>query len=98
MEAPDLILELKKRITEVNRIIARYDREIEHLEARTADAGSTNQLQVTASDRDKLAGELQFYRDLQEALEKKTVKLTSEELTEQRNRARDWAEGRRRGR
>ena len=50
--------------------------------------------QELLSDRDKLAGELQFYKDLKEALENKPVRPSREEIQDQRNRARDWADAR----
>ncbi len=93
-EAPALILELSQRIMEVNRIIVTADQEIERLEPRARTHEVIQRIQELQVDRDKLAGELQFYRDLKEALENRPVRLSQEEIQDQRNRARDWAEAR----
>jgi len=93
-EGPDLIAELKYREREVSRIIASIEKETEQLQQRPANPEVRNRLRELSNDRDKLAGELQFYRDLREALEKKYLKVSKEELQEQRNRAKDWAESR----
>ncbi len=93
-ETPDLIIELGQRIREVNRIISGADQEIERLESRSRAREITQRIQELQSDRDRLAGELQFYRDLKEALENRPARLSREELQEQRDRARNWADAR----
>ncbi len=62
------------------------------LEPRNTTQEIAQQIRDLHSDRDELAGELQFYRDLKEALENRPVNLSWEEIQEQRNQARDWAE------
>jgi hypothetical protein len=93
-EAPDLIIELGHRIREVNRIISGADQEIERLEPRSRNREIAQRIQELLSDRDRLAGELQFYKDLKEALENRPNRLSREELQEQRDRARNWADAR----
>jgi hypothetical protein len=97
-ETEDLIVELGQRIREVNRIISRADQEIERLEPRAQTREIAQRIQGLQTDRDKLAGELQFYKDLKEALESKPARLSRKKLQDQRNRARDWAEARERRR
>lgn len=93
-QAPDLIIELGQRIREVTRIIFRADQELERLESRANTRDIVQRRQELLSDRDKLAGELQLYKDLKEALENKPVRPSREEIQDQRNRARDWADAR----
>jgi hypothetical protein len=91
-KTPDLIIELGQRIREVNRIISGADQEIERLEPRSRVREIAQRIQELQSDRDRLAGELQFYKDLKEALENRPARLSREELQEQRDRARNWAD------
>jgi hypothetical protein len=65
---------------------------VNRLEPRNTTQEIAQQIRDLHSDRDELAGELQFYRDLKEALENRPVNLSWEEIQEQRNQARDWAE------
>ncbi len=89
-----LIIELNQRIREVSRLISTRDQEVERLETETRNITQeiAQHIRDLQSDRDKLAGELQFYKDLKEALENRPVSLSREEIQEQRNRARDWAD------
>jgi hypothetical protein len=91
-QAPTLITELTLRIREVNRIIYDIDRDIERLETRPNNQEISERIRGLLSDRDKLAAEVQFYRDLKEALENRPTRITREELQEQRERARNWAQ------
>lgn len=93
-EAPALIIELTQRIREVNRIISAADQELERIEPRARTREIVQRIQELQTDRDKLAGELQFYKDLKEALEHRRARLSQEEIQDQRNRARDWADAR----
>ncbi len=95
--APVLIIELNQRIREVSRLISTRDQEVERLETETRNITReiAQHIRDLQSDRDKLAGELQFYKDLKETLENRPVSLSREEIQEQRNRARDWADARR---
>jgi hypothetical protein len=87
-----LIIELGQWIREVSRIITAANQETERLEPRARTREVNQRIQELQVDRDKIAGELQFYKDLKEALERKPVRLSREEIQEQRGRARDWAE------
>jgi hypothetical protein len=89
-----LIIELTQRIREVNRIISAADQELERIEPRARTYEIAQRIQELQTDRDKLAGELQFYKDLKEALEHRPAWLSQEEIQDQRNRARDWADAR----
>jgi hypothetical protein len=93
-ETPALIIELGQRIREVNRIISAADQEAERLAPRARTHKVAQRIQELQTDREKLAGELQFYKDLKEALENRRVRPSQEEIQEQRNRARDWADAR----
>ncbi len=90
-----MIIELSQRIREVNRIIHGIDQDIKRLETQVNNGGRTDNIQAIIRDRDRLATEVQFYRDLKEALEHRPTRATHEEVQEQRERARDWAEARR---
>ena len=94
-ESPALIVELSQRIREINHIIHGIDQDIERLETQASNGGRADNIQAVIRDRDRLAAEVQFYRDLKEALEHRPTRATRQEVQEQRDRARDWAEARR---
>ena len=84
-----LVNEINTRIGEVEQIISRFDNTTEQLSIRR-DAQSQRQLLQVQDDRDKLRIELEFYRDIIEALQSEPKKLTKEEVEEGKQKAKDW--------
>jgi hypothetical protein len=81
-----LVKELNIRIGEVESIINRLDNQAEQL-IGTRDVRTLRQIQ---DERDKLRIELEFYRDLAEAIQTEPRRLSQEELTQEKYKAKEW--------
>jgi hypothetical protein len=84
-----LIKELNLRIREVEEIIIRFDNSTEQI-IGSRDTRLRGNLQQIQDDRDKLRIELEFYRDLAEAIQTEPKRLSKEELGEEKYKAKDW--------
>jgi hypothetical protein len=84
-----LTRELNTRIGKVENIIIGLDNRAEQL-ISTRDTGSLRHLGQLQDDSDKLRIELEFYKDLSEAIQVEPRRLTREELEEERYKAKDW--------
>ncbi len=80
-----LVKELNICIGEVESIINRLDNQAEQL-IGTRDVRTIQQIQ---DERDKLRIELEFYKDLAEAIQTELRRLSQEELTEERYKAKE---------
>jgi hypothetical protein len=83
-----VVKELNTRIGELEQIINSFDNTAEQLSVR-CDTSSQRQLRQMQDDRDTLRIELEFYRDIIEALQPHS-KLTKEEIEEGKQKAKDW--------
>lgn len=84
-----LVKELNIRIREVEEIINTLDNRAEQLSI-TRDIQSRQHLRQVVDERDKLRIELEFYKDLSEAIQTEPKKLSKEELEEERYKAKEW--------
>ncbi len=98
-EQPALLQELEQCCRGVRRIIAALDRELEEIVAQGHNQEHSARARRTLKDRNYLRAELQFYKDLSEALNYIPTRKTPEEQVEANQRARTWIENlnRRRG-
>jgi hypothetical protein len=88
-----LIRELNTRIEEVEAIINSFDNDVERLNGRR-DPHTLEYLHKIQEDRDKLRIELEFYKDLVEALQSEPKKSTQGEIDEAKYKAKEWYERR----
>lgn len=84
-----LIKELNTRVGEAESIINSLDNEAERISGR-GDPDSRRHLRQLFEDRDKLRIEVEFYKDIIEALQTEPKKNTKEEVDEARLKAKDW--------
>ncbi len=84
-----LIRELNIRAGEIERLINRLDNSAEQIIAGR-NPNISNHLQRIQDDRDRLRIELEFHRDIIEALQTEPKRLTREEIEEEKYRAKEW--------
>ncbi len=77
-----LVRELNIRIRAVEEIINTLDNKVEQLSV-ARDSQSRQHLRQVLDERDKLRIELEFYKDLSEAIQTEPKKLSKEELEEE---------------
>jgi hypothetical protein len=81
------------RIGEVEAIINSFDNDADRLNGRR-DPHTLEYLRKIQEDRDKLRIELEFYKDLVEALQSEPKKSTQGEIDEAKYKAKEWYERR----